>query len=163
LPFHGWYPQEIRIIRNHQKIQSYKDAQSFRHQHGGKLQVKETQARIFHYGWVRPPEIMQSKKKDQDSMYWGKHKAEEHYKHAQNLFNFGNMNNIPIFKGTHPKVMEEFMKKLYWQDLLVFDPKKPLFRNQMKHEKLKYRILSWIEQNLLKGRSIGGYSNWIKV
>jgi glycosyltransferase involved in cell wall biosynthesis len=162
LPFHGWYKNEIRIVRNGASIVSYKDAQSFRKVNGQKLNVKAINAHIFHYGWVRPPEIMQSKKKEQDSMHHGT--AEAALMHAQRNahFNFGNMQSVPKFKGSHPQVMKEFMQKIYWQKEINQHPL-VLNRPKMKHEKLKYRLLSLIENNLLNGNEIFGYSNWNKI
>jgi hypothetical protein len=70
---HAWYPKEIRIIRNNPEIHSWRDAQSFRRIPGfnGKnyfqkentflLKVAEVNAYVYHYGWVRPPELMQKK------------------------------------------------------------------------------------------------------
>lgn len=162
LPFHGWYKNEIRIVRNGASIVSYKDAQSFRKINGQKLNVKAINAHIYHYGWVRPPEIMQSKKKEQDSMHHGT--AEAALMHAQRnaYFNFGNMRAVPQFKGSHPQVMKDFMQKIYWQKE-INQPPLVLNRPKMKHEKLKYRLLSLIENNLLNGNEIFGYSNWNKI
>lgn len=162
LPFHGWYKNEIRIVRNYASIVSYKDAQSFRKMNGEKLRVKAINAHVYHYGWVRPPEIMQSKKKEQDSMHHGKMGAAQMHAQRSNHFNFGNMQALPMFKKTHPEVMNDFIQKLYWRnELQNFDPN--LNRPKMKHEKLKYRLLSFIENYLLGGNEIFGYSNWKKV
>lgn len=162
LPFHGWYRNEIRIVRNNAKIVSYKDAQSFRKGNGEKLRVKAIKAHIYHYGWVRPPEVMQSKKKEQDSMHHGIQGSTA--MHAMRLanFNYGNMSKIPVFKNSHPKVMQGFMQNFYWSDELKNNSQK-LNRPKMKHEKLKYRLISFIENNLMNKKEIFGYSNWIKI
>ncbi|OYT15726.1 MAG: glycosyl transferase [Bacteroidetes bacterium 4572_77] len=55
-----WYRREIRIIKNNPQIKSYKDAQGFRI-NGRKLKVKEIDAYIYHYGWVKPPEKQSDK------------------------------------------------------------------------------------------------------
>lgn len=162
LPFHGWYKNEIRIVRNSAGIVSYKDAQSFRKSTGEKLNVKAVDAHVYHYGWVRPPETMQSKKKEQDSMHHGTDGAAA--MHAKRLanFNYGNMEKVPLFAASHPKVMQEFMRKMYWQEALeVSNP--ILNRPKMKHEKWKYRMLSFIENTLLGGKELFGYSNWNKL
>ena len=87
LPFHGWYKNEIRIVRNDSKIYSYKDAQSFRKEDNLKLNVAPIDAHIYHYGWVRPPELMQSKKKEHDSMHHGREKAQKDYQFKSEKFN----------------------------------------------------------------------------
>lgn len=162
LPFHGWYKNEIRIVRNHAEIVSYKDAQSFRKTNGDKLNVKAINAHIYHYGWVRPPEIMQSKKKEQDSMHHGVDVAASMHAKRTTDFNYGNMKSIPVFQDTHPKVMNDFIRKIYWEEVLK-NNEPVLNRPKMKHEKMKYRVLSFIENKLLGGKGIFGYSNWNKI
>ena len=55
-----WYRQEIRIIKNNKNIRSYRDAQGFR-KIGKKLKVKDINAEIYHYGWVRHPKFQMAK------------------------------------------------------------------------------------------------------
>lgn len=160
LPFHGWYKNEIRMVRNHIGCYSYKDAQSFRKNENEKLSVKEVDAHIYHYGWVRPPEIMQSKKKEQHSMHHGKEESEKAYGYNPDEFEFGAMGALPEFPGTHPEVMNHFIEKLHWKDKLIFAKKVNLHRPPMKHEKPKYKFLSFIENTFNGGRDIVGYSNW---
>ncbi len=163
LPFHGWYKQEIRIIRNRARIYSIKDAQSFRKDQNKKLRVKPIDAHIYHYGWVRPPYLMQAKKKEQDAMWDGVEKNEAAYRLSPEDYDYGALGKIPLFKGSHPKVMAEFRKKLFWKDKLNYTKKANLRRAKNKHEKWKYRLLSFIENNWLRGHQIGGYSNWEKI
>lgn len=161
LPFRGWYKNEIRIIRNKVGIYSYKDAQSFRKGSSEKLNVKAIDAYIYHYGWVRPPETMQSKKKEQHSMHHGKEQAKKDYQLNPNDFDYGPLGSIPVFKGTHPKVMNEFIEKIHWRHKLNPAKKGKVDRPLMKHEKMKYKILSYLENTFNKGKDIGGYSNWV--
>ena len=58
----SWYRNEIRVIRNDKRINSYRDAQGFRIENR-KLNVKPIQAHIYHYGWVRDPRKQQAKQK----------------------------------------------------------------------------------------------------
>ncbi len=160
LPFHGWYKHEIRIIRNNAGIYSYKDAQSFRKNNNEKLNVLRLGAHIYHYGWVRPPHLMQSKKKEHDSMHHGRKKIEEEYARKPEDFDFGALGRLPVFPGTHPAVMQEFMKKISWKDQLNYSKHARLNRPKMKHEKLKYRILSFLENTFNRGEDFFGYSNW---
>lgn len=160
LPYHGWYKKEIRIVRNNIGIRSYKDAQSFRKKDNKKLRVKKIDAHIYHYGWVRPPQIMLSKRKEQHSMHHGKKHSEKIYDNYPTDFDYGALGTIPLFKGTHPKVMHGFIEDHHWKSKLNYTKKAKLMRPPMKHEQLKYRLLSYIENNLLFGKEIGGYSNW---
>jgi glycosyltransferase involved in cell wall biosynthesis len=163
LPFHGWYRNEIRIVRNNAGVLSYKDAQSFRINGNKKLRVREINAHIYHYGWVRPPHLMQAKKKEHDSMHHGKEKTEKEYRKKEEEFNFGALGNIPLFKGTHPALMRDFIRKISWKDKLNYTKKARLERPRFKHEKLKYRLLSLLENKLNRGRDFAGYSNWKRL
>lgn len=160
LPFHGWYRREIRIVRNYKKIFSYKDAQSFRKNENEKLKVIPINARVYHYGWVRPPQLMQSKKKEQDSIHNGKSETENAYYNAPIGFEFGNLGKLPIFRDSHPKVMEKLISEIFWENTLNYSSKGKLIRKKMKHEKLKYRIITTIENLFNGGNDILGYKNW---
>jgi len=163
LPFHGWYKNEIRIIRNNINVYSYKDAQSFRKDQNQKLNVLPVDAHIYHYGWVRPPELMQSKKKEQDSMHHGKKKIQEEYESKPKNFDYGAIGRLPVFKKEHPKVMDDFRSKISWTDQLDYSRKSLVVRDKMKHEKFKYRLITYFENLLNGGRDFSGYSNWNKI
>ena len=169
---HGWYPYEIRIIRNNTDIHSWESAQSFRRipdfdninyrQQKGtyKLDVALVDAYIFHYGWVRPPEYMRKKTYALDTIHKGQKKAEELYKEQPSEFDYGPLNLLPKFKETHPKVMQEWIAQFDWQDKLQYRGKPNPNRVPHKHEKLKNKILTFIEQSILKGKHIGGFKNY---
>ena len=158
---HAWYRQEIRLVRLGVGVESYKDAQSFRCQ-GRRLKVGHSGAKIYHYGWVRPPALMQRKKRAHDAMHQGEAKAEELYKDRQGDFDYGPMGRIPRFKGSHPAVMKARMAELSWRETLNPAKRGPA-RHYIKHERLKYRFLSWIENNLLGGRTLFGFKNWQRI
>ena len=168
---HGWYPYEIRIVRNLPKIHSYQSAQSFRwfeyydnpRQEVGtrKLNVALVEAEIFHYGWVRPPELMQNKKKSLDSVHWGLKKAQDFYSKEVSYFDYGPLNYLAVFHGTHPIVMEDMINNMNWQDKLQFTGKPDKLREPHKHEKPKYRFLTFIEHIFNHGKQIGGFRNYI--
>ncbi len=155
LPIHGWCRKEIRIIRNNKGIYSYNDANSFRKGANEKLNVIHLPAYVYHYGYVRPPSVMKQKKIIQDNIHSGKETIEL----ANDEFSYGDLSKVPIFKGDHPKVMEERIKNMNWQHKLSFKPVK-LNRPKMKHEKCTYRFLSFIENNFLGGKQLFGYRNW---
>lgn len=163
LPFHGWYKNEIRIVRNNTNIYSYRDAQSFRKNENEKLNVVNVNAHIYHYGWVRPPYLMQSKKKEQDSMHHDTETIENEYKLKSNEFDYGPLGRIPFFKYTHPTVMDTLIADISWKEKLNLTKEKRSNRPPLKHEQAKYRTLSWIENNLFGGKRMFDYSNWKKV
>jgi hypothetical protein len=167
---HGWYPYEIRIIRNRPDIYSWQSAQSFRRfdyydnprQESGhhKLNVAKVDAEIFHYGWVRPPHLMQNKRRALDSVHWGTKRAKDYYEKAPREFDYGPLNLLTEFKGTHPNVMEQWIPQMDWQDKLQYSGKPNPYREPHKHERWKYRFLSFIEKHLNGGEQIGGFRNY---
>lgn len=169
---HGWYKREIRIIRNRPDIHSWESAQSFRRipdfdgknyrqQEGTyKLKVAHSGAEVFHYGWVRPPELMQAKSKALDTIHQGAAGAEALHRGRSAAFDYGNLSRIPRFEGSHPQVMQEFMARFDWPDQLRHSGPPPGNRPPFKHEQPKYRMISWLENNLLGGRELGGFHNY---
>jgi tartrate dehydratase beta subunit/fumarate hydratase class I family protein len=51
------------VVRNTGNVLSYRDAQGFRTKDNQKLKVKLIDAFIYHYGWVKPPEIQKKRLK----------------------------------------------------------------------------------------------------
>lgn len=171
---HAWYRNEIRVIRNLPQIHSWKDAQSFRYfenfdsspedylrsEGSRKLNVASLNARVFHYGYVRHPLLMSSKKRDAYDTYHGQANAAELLKNEPDVFDYGPLQQVSSFKGTHPSVMGSFMAQHDWSDFLQYTGKRRTNRPTHKHEKTKYRLLSWIENNLTKEKMIGGFTNY---
>jgi hypothetical protein len=56
--------------------------------------------------------------------------------------------------------MKEWIAKMDWKGLLDY---RGISKKRFKHDKLKYKILTWLEQNLFGGRQIGGFKNYIIV
>jgi len=159
LDCHNWYRNDIRIVRNHRGITSYKDAQSFRRE-GQHLNVIPLKARIFHYGYVRPPVLMQDKRKKQHSLHWGIRSAEQAFSDNPGPFDYGPLGRLRQFGDTHPAVMEERIRQFNWGDQLNYTRKLNLNRPLVKHEKIKYRLLTLLENRLLGGRQLWAYRNW---
>lgn len=172
---HGWYPHEIRIVRNQPDIHSWESAQSFRRipgfdeknfrQQKGtfKLKVADSKAEVFHYGWVRPPQLMLNKKKSLDTIHKGKTKADELYNNIEPAFNYGPMKKLPVYDQTHPEVMKEWIEKFNWKNELDFTGNEFPNRKLFKHELLKYRLLTFFEKHFLGGKQLGAFKNYITV
>lgn len=168
---HAWYPREIRIIRNTPETHSWRDAQSFRRMPGFdgldynktentyKLNVVEIDAYIFHYGFVRPPETMQKKRKNHNTNYSGSDSTMEMFKNESELFDYGNLSKIKVYKESHPFVMHNFIKKFNWKSQLRYSTSSKKTKLQ-KHEKFKYRFLTFVEQTFFNGRSLLGFKNY---
>lgn len=146
-----WYRKEIRIIRNHSDILSYKDAQGFRKKDNSKLKVINTDAYIYHYGWVRHPQAQLEKQKHFHKMWhddeWVKDNIDE-----QKVLKYEVHDILEQFKGTHPLVMQERIKKYNWH----FDYDK----NKIKLS-LKENFLYYIEN--LTGWRVGEYKNYVEM
>jgi hypothetical protein len=130
-----WYDKEVRIIRNDPKIQSYLDAQGFRVGER-KLHVKQIDAFIYHYGWVKNPVQMREKMKHV-YRYWGKDDVLEDINKKLNEFNFEDFDSLAHFKGSHPSVMQNRIKALNWKVDIDISQKKLKF---------KHRLLGWFEK-----------------
>jgi hypothetical protein len=168
---HAWYPKEIRIIRNDKDIHSWRDAQSFKKipdfdgvsynekEGTSKLKVAKVDAYIYHYGFVRPPELMTKKTKNHNTIYRGKTSTDTKFKEHSDIFDYGDLSRLNIYKESHPQVLEEYIKKFYWKEKLrpFYIPEKTILN---KHDRLKYRVLTFIEQNFLGGNIIGGFKNY---
>jgi len=172
---HGWYPHEIRIIRNEPDIHSWESAQSFRRipnfdgknyrqqENTYKLKVIELDAYVYHYGWVRPPHYMQNKKQALDTVHKGSQKVAEMYKNAPQDFDYGPLDQLAVFKETHPKVMQEWIARFDWKSQLQYGGKPNPNRKKHKHERCKYRLITFVERHLLGGRQIGGFRNYVRL
>jgi hypothetical protein len=168
---HGWYPFEIRVIRNLPGIHSYESAQSFRYfdryenprqgQGTRKLRVARVDAEIYHYGWVRPPRLMQVKRRALDTVHWGLRRAADYYEKAPEVFDYGPMDRLALFEGTHPAVMKQRIEQMDWRASLQATGSPNPHREPHKHERLKYRLLTSIENRMLGGRRIGTFKNYV--
>jgi len=109
-----WYQQEIRIIRNQIGIKSWLSAQGFR-RNNQKLKVKHTGAYIYHYGWVRPPEVMAEKKRYHDSLHHGDNWEKEYKQKGFDYLAHIDPYMLAEFKGTHPQVIRARVENWKWK------------------------------------------------
>lgn len=134
------YRHEVRAVRLKAGVVSWKDAQGFRRgQERQKLRVLRSKARIFHYGWVRPPEVMAEKTKAMDKLYHydGGGTGENHrYKRIYGL---------ERFEDTHPKVMEKRIEEKRWKIDLMASP----------------MVFTWKDLRKLLSRSIEKATGWL--
>lgn len=142
-----WYRNEIRIVRNNIGVQSYKDAQGFRLNYR-KLNVKAIDAFVYHYGWARPPQAMQSKVKYFHSLWHSKDWIEKNVKDSVE-FDFSTTDTIELFKEIHPKVMEK---------RIINQQSNFILGNQKIKKGFKKSILEWIEK--VSGWRVGEYKNY---
>ena len=142
-----WYKREVRIIRNDKQIRSYRDAQGFR-KNDEKLRVKQIDASIFHYGWVKPPKAQQEKQKSFHKM-WHDDAQVKKMTSAADEFDYKTIDSLVEFKQTHPSVMQKRIQQKNWH--FTFDTSKI-------NLSLKDKILMRIEN--LSGWRVGEYRNF---
>lgn len=169
---HAWYANEIRMVRNDKDIHSWESAQSFRRipdfdytnyrqqESTYKLHVAQVDADIYHYGWVRPPHLMQKKQKSLDTIHKGKATADKIFDAKPIEFDYGDLSKIPIFKDTHPEVMKEWIDMFDWAEKLNYGNKSVPNREQFKHERPIYKFLSFVENYILR-KQIFSFQNYI--
>jgi hypothetical protein len=110
-----WYAKEIRVIKNNKNIYSYKDAQGFRKDANKKLNVAPVAAHINHYGWVKDPRVMQAKQESFNKLWHDDNWMKENIPDVDQYDYFSNIDSLERFKGSHPKVMHERIKRLNWE------------------------------------------------
>lgn len=103
-----WYSQEVRLIRNNSGIVSYGDAQGFR-KNGNKIRAAACGARIFHYGWARPPEVMVEKIKSFHRLWHNDEWIQNYCASGDAKTYFTDLGNLKDFNGTHPAVMKDII------------------------------------------------------
>jgi glycosyltransferase involved in cell wall biosynthesis len=144
-----WYRREIRIVRNDKAIFSYRDAQGFRKRPNEKLRVKLMNAEIYHYGWVREPKAMRRKQKAFSQLYHNDQWLEENIPQEED-FDYGGIDSLAKFDGTHPEVMQARIRRLNW----VFDH--DLSKNRLSFREQLKRVAS----RLMLGYRLGEYRNY---
>lgn len=170
---HSWYKKEIRIVRNRPDIHSWESAQSFRRipdfdgknyrqQEGTfKLKVVELDAYVYHYGWVRPPHLMKNKTKALATIHKGEEKVKEMDAQRKFVFDYGPLNLLEEFKGTHPKVMQNWISHFDWSEQLQYSGKPNPERQKHKHETFKNKAFTWMKNTIPGMKEAGDFKNYI--
>ncbi|MGZ3711695.1 MAG: glycosyltransferase family 2 protein [Bdellovibrionota bacterium] len=113
------YRHEVRAVRLDRGVVSWKDAQGFRRQVGEnyeKLKVISSGARIFHYGWVRPPEVMKEKTVAMDKLY-----HQEGSGTGDNYI-YKRIYGLERFTASHPAAMKARIEQKRWKVDLMAQP-----------------------------------------
>ncbi len=115
-----WYRREVRIIRPHAGIYSFRDAQGFQKK-GRPLRVKNANAEVYHYGWVKPPSRQQEKQKYFHKLWHNDEWVKKNVADADE-FDYSKIDSLNRFEGTHPAVMKKRIAEKNWK--FNFDPRK---------------------------------------
>ncbi|MEK7476726.1 MAG: glycosyltransferase [Candidatus Coatesbacteria bacterium] len=119
-PF-GWYTRAVRVVRRDPAIRSVGDALKFRRIEGGRshrLRAVRSAARVYHYGWARPPEVMLKKQRHFDRFWHSDDEVARRYATIDARTIYADTANLVPFAGTHPAVMAERVAASTW----AFDP-----------------------------------------
>lgn len=147
-----WYRKEIRIVKNLEGISSYRDAQGLRID-GRKIKVKEIEAYVYHYGWVKPPQGLNNKVRNFNKFYHEDDWIETNIPKAQN-FDYGNADELKKFTGSHPIAIQQRITNTNWE--FSIDP--TLIKKKLS---LRRRILKLIEEKT--GYRPFEYKNYNKI
>lgn len=150
----NWYRHEVRVVRNTPEIRSWKSAQGFR-RNGQKLHVAHSGGRVFHYGWVRPPEVMKKKQMALDRLHHPEDWVQKRHPEPSQPFDYGSLVHLRRFAGTHPEVMRTWIATKQW-DAAYYRRAGTLHE----HNRRSVRFLSWLENYVLHFR-IGEYRNYV--
>jgi glycosyltransferase involved in cell wall biosynthesis len=134
---YSWYRREIRIVRNRKDIYSFRDAQGFRIGDNKKLRVKQIDAYIYHYGWVRPPSTMLAKIRSNATLY--RDLTEEEKADTTTSYEYDKAPEpVTRFEGTHPALMKDRIQRQNWS----FNPD-PSLKYASGKDKFKRIIAKW--------------------
>jgi glycosyltransferase involved in cell wall biosynthesis len=125
----AWYRRECRIIRNNRRVFFPSDGQFFvvftSNRKARYPMAAHSNARIFHYGWVRSEEQMDEKLKKVVKYWGGSHSKKIDYAQIDQKV-------LREFTETHPEIMKNWLPK---DDAPVFraDPEHILTGREKKH------------------------------
>lgn len=122
----AWYRREPRIIRNTVPVWAPKGLFFLvmeNNKAGRYPYAAHTDARIFHYGWVRSREQMAAKCQS-DAKYWGSASKKPDYTEID-------PQTLHLFTGTHPAVIEQWLPDAV--GLFQSNPDHKLTRRERKH------------------------------
>lgn len=158
-PSRRYHQKEIRIIRNNPHFKSYKDSQGFRsfndpeniwQEKGTKLSVKKIDATVYHYSYVKDPKV-QLKKHLVFGSRWheGDEWMKEFIEKNKDGYDYGKIDFLYKYQGTHPAVMQHRIAKQDWN--FNYDPSK----NDMN---LKEKFLKLLQD--ITGKQFFIYKNY---
>ncbi len=163
-----WYRREVRAFRNGIGVRSWGDAQGFRvwdppagwngetprtlkrGDPARKLRVAPSGARMFHYGWARPPEAQKVKLAEFERFYDG---DVARARRLEAGFAYDASEKVRRFVGTHPAPMRPFVEKADWP----FEPRP----RRLRPGHLREDLLDLFEA--ATGVRIGEYRNYERV
>jgi Glycosyl transferase family 2 len=115
----AWYRREVRAVKTGKRIVSVGDAAGFKLRDGSRLRRlirADSGARVYHYGWARPPAVMVTKQEHVVQLYEAEGTVAAIPEAAR--INPGQpydmLGNLTIFTGSHPAVMRDLVASQDW-------------------------------------------------
>ncbi len=137
-------------MRNRAGVRSWRDAQGFRIGSGEtarKLRVTPSGGRMFHYGWVRRPELQKVKLAEFERLYHG---DEARDRRLARGFEYDPGEKVRRFEGTHPGPMRAWVAREDWS----FSPR----ARKLRRGHLREDLLDLLEA--ATGVRVGEYRNY---
>ena len=159
-PSRRYHQKEIRIIRNNPAIRSYKDSMGFRKftslhnatEKGTKLFVKQIDATVYHYSYVKPPKKQNAKHIEFAKKYNTSDDFIEIYKAKYGEeYTYMDYDYLNKFFGTHPAVMDAVIKAKDWK--FNYDP-------NINNMSFKEKFMKLVED--ITGKQFFIYKNYIE-
>ena len=132
-----WYAHEVRVVRALPSIKSFRDAQGFRVRNNALLRVLPVDATVHHYGWVKPPAVMQEKRVQFNKLWHDDLWVETHVVGPEEFSYADHIRSLHKFEGSHPAVMRRRVDAMNWT--FSFDPSANRWT-------FKERIKSWVKR-----------------
>lgn len=107
------YRRQCRLIRNDGRLESVRDAAGFGRRDGTRLRTRESGARVFHYGWARPPAQLKAKTLALAALYHDEARVARRWG-AADPERLGNVEVAFRWRGAHPAVMRERVARTAW-------------------------------------------------
>jgi len=148
-----WYRREVRCVRLDRDIRSYQDAQGFRvGPELRRVRARATGARMFHYGWARPPASLQHKLAASRAIF---PEAREPVARRQERARLEWTPLLRRFTDTHPRAASEWIAARR-------DPAGAgLAPRRLRLADVRYYLSDWLER--LTGMRVFEYRNYVEV
>ena len=129
----AWYRREVRAVKTGRGIVSVGDAAGFKLEDGGSLRRlirADSGARVYHYGWVRPPAVMFQKQQNVVRLYEAESTAAAIPEMARISEErpYAMLGHLREFKGSHPAPMRGLAATQDWSFEARLESQPPRWR-----------------------------------
>lgn len=148
-----WYRREVRVVRLGHDVRSYSDAQGFRVGVAARrLRARATGARMFHYGWARPPHSVRDKLVASQEIFT---EAVDRLaaRASQETLNWTPL--LRRFAGVHPQAVAP------WVAARRADAAPAVGPRRLRPAHLRLYLSDWVER--LTGARLFEYRNYVEV